>query len=237
MVQSPAMPKSLLVLAPTLAVAVMVAPACRPPARAPTSSVAEFTAPAAPGKEEKWAEPEPKKEEEKPKPAEPPPSPDPTSPPPDGGLGYTFGESKNKAVGICSQRGAWSKKGNTYVCSKPTEGAIFTGKPVLSFCDEKLCAVGVAVVVETGDYEAWKKRWDEMKKILVDLHGPPGVDVTNIDEKCQNEGFSKCLDDGTASAEATWHWKEGHRVSLTMGKKKSGEGPSAIRFAAIVESP
>ena len=212
----------------------LVAPiGCRPPAKPQPADNSAFNSPAPAGQEEKWTVPEPKEE---PKPAEPPPPPEPTSPPPEAALGYTFGLNKQKTISACSQRGDWSKKGESYGCSKPLKEALFPGKPVLSFCDDKLCAVGVAVVVETPTYEAWNTRFEEMKKALVDLHGAPTVETTTVTDACKNDTFVKCMDDGTANTELTWKWKQGHRVSLTMGKKKSGEGPSAIRFVSIVES-
>ena len=41
------------------------------------------------------------------------------------------------------------------------------------------------------------------------------------------------MDDGKASMEASWEWKEGHKVTLKMSKKQSGDGPSAIRYVAV----
>lgn len=192
-----------------------------------------FSAPAPPGEEEKWEEP---KAEAQPK-AEPPPPPVPTSPPPVEELGFAFGKTKTQTMGACTKRGTWSKRDGNYHCSKAPEGAQFPGKPVLSFCGDALCAIGLVVVVDGNDYASWNARFMEMKQALVDKHGPPTVDTQNVGAECQNEEFVKCLDEGKASAEATWSWKEGHRLSLTMSKKKSGEGPSAIRFVSIVGAP
>jgi hypothetical protein len=203
-------------------------PACRRrPAKQP-DAVAEFTQPAPAGQEEKWTEPEPQKA-----PEPPPPPPEPTSPPPEQGLGFTFGLARDQTVRECSHRGSWSKKAGVYYCSRTPDESLFKGKPALSFCDDKLCAVGVAIEVETRDWEAWNARYQEMKKALIELHGPPTVENENVPEECKKDDVVKCLDDGSASAEATWNWKQGHRVSLTMSKKKSGEGPSAIRFVSI----
>lgn len=196
------------------------------------SAVEEFTAPAPPGQEEKWVEPEPKEE---PKPEPPPPPPEPTSPPPEEGLGYKFGQSKTAVMQKCTQRGTWKKQGSSYTCSRPVKGVAFEGKPLLNFCDgDQLCAVGVAIVVEGGDFAAWNARFEELKQALVALHGPPTVEAVNVGDACKNETFLKCLDEGTASAELTWKWKQGHRVSLTMAKKKGDGGPSAIRFVSVV---
>ncbi|MBK9001673.1 MAG: hypothetical protein IPM35_38620 [Myxococcales bacterium] len=209
-----------------------VFPACyRKAKQQEQSAVEEFTAPAPPGQEEKWVAPEPKEE---PKPEPPPPPPEPTSPPPEEGLGYNFGQDKNATMLKCTKRGTWGKRGGAYTCSRPVDGAAIPGKPVLSFCDEKLCAVGVAVVVETPDHAAWSARFEEMKAALVAKHGAPTVDAITVPDTCKNETFVKCLDDGSANAEATWNWKDGHRVTLTMSKKKSDDGPSAIRFVSIV---
>ena len=207
--------------------------ACHPKPPKQKSGADDFTAPAPAGKEEKWTEPE-EDEAPKPKPKPPPPL-EPTSPPPAAGLGFEFGLAKDDAVRKCSKRGTWSKRGGSYTCSRPLEGASFPGKPVLSFCDQdKLCAVGVAIVVEGSDYAAWGARFEEMKQALVALHGPPTVETQNVADTCKNEGFVKCLDGGTASAEVTWKWKTGHRVTLSMKKKKGDDGPSAIRFVSIV---
>ncbi|MBK8999985.1 MAG: hypothetical protein IPM35_30070 [Myxococcales bacterium] len=108
------------------------------------------------------------------------------------------------------------------------------GKPVLSFCDEKLCAVGVAVVVEGADFAAWNAKLEELKAALVALHGAPTVESSNLANTCKNDTLVTCLNDGSATAEVTWKWKQGHRVSLTMSRKTSREGPSAIRFVSIV---
>jgi hypothetical protein len=215
---------------------VVLVSACRPPRAGQSSQVQDFDAPAPPGQEEKWTESEPEAEAKPEKPPEPPPPAAPTSPPPDSGLGFNFGMTKTKAVGVCSQRGTWSKHEGVYNCSKTPEGSFFEGKPVLIFCGDKLCAVGLATVVDAKDYPTWKARYDDMKQVLVGLHGPPTVETTNVDAKCQTDQFVQCMDDGTATVEATWNWKEGHRVSLTMGKKKSGEGPSAIRFTSMETS-
>lgn len=206
-------------------------PACHP--RKPKQqhdSVADFTAPAAPGKEEKWVEPEPESPKPAPKPAPPP---EPTSPAPEEALGFKFGKNKSDASRRCSKLGTWSKRGQSYTCSKAIEGASIPGKPLVSFCDDQLCAVGVAIKVE-GEYDAWSARFEELKQALVALHGPPTVDTLTVPDTCKKEGFVKCLEDGTASAEATWKWKDGHRVTLTMSKKKSAEGPPAIRFVSVV---
>jgi hypothetical protein len=212
---------------------IAMSPACRRRPPQQQNAAAAFTAPAQPGEEEKWTEPEP--EDEPPPPPPPPPPPEPTSPPPEEALGFTFGQSRNQSMRKCSRQGAWGKRDGNYYCSRALDGASVPGKPVLSFCeDDKLCAVGVVVVVDTSDWAAWNARFEELKQALVALHGAPTVDAVNVGEDCKNEGFVKCLDEGTASAEATWKWKQGHRVSLTMSKKKSGEGPSAIRLVSIV---
>jgi len=216
-----------------LLLAAFVFPACRrKPAKAPSAAEA-FTAPPPPGEEEKWTEPEPEKEAP---PPEPPPPPEPTSPPPEHALGFTFGETKTQTMRHCTKRGTWGKKQGNYYCSRAVDGAEFPGKPILSFCgdDPTLCAVGVAIEVDTSDWAAWSARFEEMKQALVTAHGAPTVDTQTVDEACKGDEFVKCLDDGTASLEATWKWKQGHRVSLTMSKKKSGDGPSAIRFVSIV---
>ena len=106
------------------------------------SGLDEFTTPAPPGQEEKWVEPEP---EDTPKPTPPPPPPEPTSAPPTDGLGFTLGHSKNDTMRKCSKRGTWGKRGESYTCSRGVDGAAIDGKPVLSFCGDSLCAVGVAV--------------------------------------------------------------------------------------------
>lgn len=216
------------ILAFFVLLAAQAACARRPPKQ--QSAVEEFTAPAAPGKEEKWVEPEPA-EEKKPEP--PPPPPEPTSPPPEDGLGYKFGATKNESMRKCSKKGTWSKKGGNYGCSRGLESANIEGKPVLSFCDEKLCAVGTAIVVEGTDFAAWNARFEELKAELVKAHGPPTIESLNIGDECKSDKFVSCLDEGKASAEVTWKWKTGHRVSLTMAKKASGEGPSAIRFVSL----
>jgi len=210
---------------------VAATPACRRRPPQQQNAAAAFTAPAPPGEEEKWTEPEPKDEP----PPPPPPPPEPTSPPPEDALGFTFGQTKTEAMRRCSRRGNWSKRDGNYHCSRPLEGVSVSGKPVLSFCNgDELCAVGTVLVVETSDWAAWSARFEELKQALVALHGAPTVDTLNVGDECKNESFLKCLDEGTASAEATWKWKAGHRVSLTMSKKKSGEGPSAIRLVSVV---
>ncbi|MCK6532202.1 MAG: hypothetical protein L6Q84_04445 [Polyangiaceae bacterium] len=194
------------------------------------SSIDDFVAPAPPGKEEKWVEPEP---EDTPKPAPPPAPPEPTSPPPKEGLGFTFGQPVKDSKKLCSKNGTWSKKAERYTCSRAVEGASIPGKPMLSFCGDALCAVGVAVTVEGSEYTAWNARFEELKKALVTLHGPPTVDTQKIPDECKNETFTTCLDSSMAEFEATWVWKTGHKVSLTMRKKKADDGPSAIRFVSI----
>ena len=194
------------------------------------SGLDEFTTPAPPGQEEKWVEPEP---EDTPKPTPPPPPPEPTSAPPTDGLGFTLGHSKNDTMRKCSKGSTWGKRGESYTCSRGVDGAAIDGKPVLSFCGDSLCAVGVAVTVEGSEFAAWNARFDELKKALVALHGPATVDTQKIPDECKNETFTTCLDSGMAEFEATWVWKQGHKVSLTMKKKKTDDGPSAIRFVTI----
>ena len=99
------------------------------------SSIDDFVAPAPPGKEEKWVEPEP---EDTPKPAPPPAPPEPTSPPPKEGLGFTFGQPVKDSKKLCSKNGTWSKKAERYTCSRAVEGASIPGKPMLSFCGDAL---------------------------------------------------------------------------------------------------
>jgi hypothetical protein len=196
------------------------------------SGVEALHTPAEPGQEEKWTEPEPE-EMPKPPPA-PPPPPEPTSPPPTEALGFELGQGKEAAMRRCSKLGTWGKRGASYTCSRALKGASIEAKPLLSFCGEKLCAAGAAITIEAPDFESWNARFTELKAALVALHGAPTVDVVTVPDSCKNDTFVKCLDDGTANLEATWTWKAGHRVSLTMSKKKTDDGPSAIRFVSVV---
>ncbi|MBK7585707.1 MAG: hypothetical protein IPI67_36660 [Myxococcales bacterium] len=85
-------------------------------------------------------------------------------------------------------------------------------------------------------WKSWNDRFVEMKQTLVKQHGPPTVEKQTVSAECQSERFVQCMDDGSASVEATWQWNEGHRVSLTMSRKKSGDGPSAIRYTSVVNA-
>ncbi len=180
-------------------------------------------------------EPEPEPEEEEKKPPPPPPAPKgPTSPAPDNALGFAFGEPHKEVMAACTGSGkTWHKHAPTYSCSSALEGAAFDGEAVLNFCKFRLCGVGMVVVVEGKDYAAWSARYAKMRDTLVEKFGPPTEEQTNVPKDCQNDGFVACMDDGRASVEATWEWKEGHKVSLKMSKKQSGEGPSAIRYVAV----
>lgn len=208
-------------------------PACRRNQHKQQNYADTFAAPPPPGAEEKWVVKEP---EEPPPPAEPPAPPVPTSPPPTVDLGFAFGEPKETTQRACTKNGAWSKKAGVYSCSKSQDAEGFAGKPVFNFCDDKLCAVGLVVVVEEPDWHAWKQRFDEMKQVLVTRHGPPTTESQNVTPDCENESFIHCMSEGSAKVEAIWKWKEGHRVSLVMSKKQSGTGPAAIRYASVVNA-
>lgn len=208
-------------------------PACRPRQRREPVMTPQAPMPTATADKEVAQEPE-EKEPEKPKP-EPPPKPTgPTSPAPTDALGFTFGEEHRAVMGECTGHGkTWHKHAPTYSCSEALEGAAFDGEAVLNFCKFRLCGVGMVVVVDGKGYAAWSERFQKMRQTLEEKFGPPSSEATNVPAECQNDGFVTCMDDGKASMEASWEWKEGHKVTLKMSKKQSGDGPSAIRYVAV----
>lgn len=199
-------------------------PACRRPP--PPSAQPAFTpAPAPRTAEEPEAEPEPAE------PAPPPPA-KPSSPPPAGEAGFRFGLTRKEAMNACSTRAVWRREGTNYACTEALEDPGIAGSPVLSFCDDQLCAIGVAHVPEAGDWASWNQAFEKTREALVARHGAPTATSEQIPDDCKNDQFVQCLDAGRAHKEVSWQWDR-HLVSLRMSKKKSGDGPSAIRFVSI----
>ena len=170
-------------------------------------------------------------------PPAPPPPPKPTSPPPTAEGGFEFGLPRKKAFAACTTKHVWKRHGEHWSCTKPLEDMGFGTSPVLNFCDDVLCGVGMVVTVAESDWESWNKAFSAIRSRLVERHGQPTTSEEQIPPECRNEQFVECLKAGKASAEATWKWDEGHVVSIRMSKKKSGEGPAAIRFVSIRRAP
>jgi hypothetical protein len=205
-------------------------PACRRPP--PMATGAPMPAP-------KSSEPEESEEDEEPEPAPPPPPSPPaklTSPPPTSEAGFPFGISRKDAFSLCTQSATWRRDGTNYACSKVVESPGFEGAPVLSFCNDKLCALGIAVAPEAADYASWDQAFTQMRAALVAKHGEPTATTDNIPDDCKNDQFMQCLTSGKAERELTWTW-DSHVVSLRMSKKKSGDGAPAIRFISRPTAP
>ncbi|MCA9592426.1 MAG: hypothetical protein KC776_03920 [Myxococcales bacterium] len=213
-------------------VVVLSLTACHRQEKKGSSFADTFADPAPPGQEEKWEAPEP--EEAAPAP-EPPPPPTPTSPPPTTALGFTFGATKADTMRACTKKGTWSRSGESYSCSRAPDGSL-SGKPLLAFCGDALCAIGIAVTPKENDWNTWNTQYTALKQSLVEKHGAPTTATDDVAAECQNEEFVTCLKDGKANAEAIWLWKEGHRVSIRMSQKQSSDGPPAIRFVSMVEA-
>lgn len=213
-------------LAPLLFI-VVAFPGCRKAAK-PAEGPQQFSA-----KEEEALWDEPKKKEEPPPPAEPTGPVKPTSPPPDGVGGFKFGQPRKEAQAMCTAaKGKWKKTKQTYTCSKSPEDAGMDGGPVLSFCEEKLCAIGIAFTPDVPGFPAWDEIFTKVKTQLVAKHGEPTVSTDTVTEECKDDKFVVCMEANGVEKEATWQW-DNHTVSLRMSKKKVGDGPPAIRFTSV----
>lgn len=209
-----------------VAVSLLPLGACRrPPPRQP--ALEETAAPIVPPK------PPPEESEEEDKPPPPPPPPKPTSPPPTGDAGFTFGQARKDAYKACTKKATWKRYEEYWSCTKPLEDPGFEGTPVLGFCDDVLCAIGYSLVPEETLFETWNAAYTKIREVLVARHGAPTTQSEQLPDDCKNEGFVECLTSGKARAEASWIWDEGHKVTLSMGPKKSGEGPVAIRVVSV----
>lgn len=187
----------------------------------------------------KASEPEEEEEEADAEPAPPPPPPAPaelSSPAPESEAGFRFGISRKDAFSLCTQSATWRRDGTNYACSKVVESPGFEGAPVLSFCSDKLCAIGIAVVPQAADFATWDQTFTQMRSALVAKHGEPTATTDEIPDDCKNDQFVACLTSGKAARELTWTWNA-HVVSLRMSKKKSGDGAPAIRFISRPTAP
>jgi hypothetical protein len=213
-------------LAPLLFI-VVTFPGCRKAAK-PAEGPQDFSE-----KEEEALWEEPKKKEEPPPPAEPAGPVKPTSPPPDGIGGFKFGQARKEAQAMCTAaKGKWKKTKQTYTCSKAPEDAGLEGAPVLSFCEEKLCAIGIAYTPDVPEFPAWDAIYTKVKDSLVSKHGEPTVNSDTVTEECKNEKFVVCMEVNGVEKEVSWQW-DTHTVSLRMSKKKVGDGPPAIRLTSV----
>ncbi len=212
----------------SLLVLIALLPACR--RRQPPHQAGLEPAPVVTTEPEK-AEPEP--EEPKQEPAAPAPAPAaPTSPPPASEAGFSFGMAKRDAMNRCSVKGVWRRDGQNYACTLAPEDPGFEGSPVVSFCNDVVCAVGIAVTPSATDFATWDQTFGKMQAALVARHGEPTSKNDQIPDDCKNDSFVACLDDGRALRELSWQW-DTHVVTLRMSKRKSGDGPSAIRFVSM----
>lgn len=202
-------------------------PGCRPKQK-PAEGPQQFSA-----AEEEALWEEPKKKEEPPPPEEPKGPPKPTSPAPDGIGGFKFGQVRKEAQAMCTAaKGKWKKTKQTYTCSKSPEEAGIEGSPVLSFCEDKLCAIGIAFTPDVPEFPAWEAIFVKVKDGLVAKHGEPTIANDTVTEECKNEKFVVCMEVNGVEKEATWQW-DNHTVSLRMSKKKVGDGPPAIRLTSV----
>lgn len=168
----------------------------------------------------------------KPPPAPPKPS-APTVPPPTKMAGFNFGQSRADAWQACSKKGTWKRYGEHWLCTKPLVDPGFQGSPVLSFCDDKVCAIGFAIVPDSADYKTWSATFEKIRQILIGRYGAATKSEEQIPDDCKGENFVDCLDAGKARAESLWQWTAGHKVVLRMSQKSSGEGPPAIRLVSL----
>lgn len=207
-------------------------PGCRRQNKNAEAAPTDFT----PQEEEALWE-EPKKEEEKPaEPEAPPAPPKPTSPPPEGIAGFKFGQSKKDAQSACTMKGTWKRAKTNYTCSKAAEDPGLAGAPIVSFCDDKVCAIGIAYTPDVPDFAAWEAAYIKMKDLLVQKHGEPTTNTDTVTDDCKNDKFVVCMESGTAEKEVSWQW-DNHVVTLRMSKKKQGDGPPAIRFVSMPKAP
>jgi hypothetical protein len=154
--------------------------------------------------------PEPEEDEPEPAPPAPPPAP---------------------AMNLCSTKATWRREGTNYACTAVIESPGFDGTPVLSFCNDSLCAIGIAVTPSAPDWQTWDQSFTKMRDALIAKHGQPVTVADQIPDDCKNEKFQQCLEQGKAERELSWTW-DTHVTSLRMSRKKSGEGPAAIRFVS-----
>ncbi len=182
------------------------------------------------------AEVEEDEEPPAPKPAPPPPPAKPTSAPPSAEAGFAFGLSRRDAMNLCSTRGVWRRVGENYSCTKPLEDAGLPGGPVLSFCNDAMCAIGIAYTPEGTDYGVWSEAFSKMREVLVARHGEPTEVEEQVPDECKTERIVECLEAGRASQQLLWRWDD-HVVRLTLSKKRAGEGPAAIRFVSTKVAP
>jgi hypothetical protein len=135
-------------------------------------------------------------------------------------------------MAACTTRAVWRRVGTNYACTEPLEDTGFPGSPVLSFCDDRVCAIGIAVTPPASDFQSWNAAFTQLRAVLVARHGEPTSMDEQIPEECKGDKFVGCLDAGTAKRELTWKW-DVHVVTLRMSKKQSG-GPSAIRYVSML---
>ncbi|MBX3130707.1 MAG: hypothetical protein KF718_28575 [Polyangiaceae bacterium] len=177
-------------------------------------------------------EPEPEAEPAPSKPETPPPPPTPTSPPPDAEAGFAFGLPRREAMNLCTKKFVWRRHGEHHACTKPVQDPGLPGSPVLSFCGDTLCAVGVAHTPTSRAWTAWSEPFEAMRARLIERHGEPTSVTDELAEDCKSERLVECLESKTTKRELIWKW-DSHVIRLTMGLKTSGEGPAAIRFVSM----
>ncbi len=181
-------------------------------------------------------EPEPASEPPKQEKPKPPPVPElskPKAPPPKSLAGFSFGQERKDAWKACSTKGTWKRYGKAWLCTKSLEDPGFEGSPALSFCADKVCAIGFAITPEASDYKTWAEAHDKIKKVFTDRYGAPTKSDDQVPEECKTDTFVDCLTAGKAKTEAQWLWDEGHKIVLRMSKKRQGEGPPAIRLVSM----
>ena len=174
--------------------------------------------------------PEPTKEKKKPPPPKEPAKP--KEPPPKSLAGFSFGQERKEAWKACTTKGTWKRYGKAWLCTKSLEDPGFKGSPALSFCADKVCAIGFAITPEASDYKAWAETHDKIKKVFTERYGAPTKTDEQIPEECKTDKFVECLTEGKAKTEAHWLWDE-HKIVLRMSKKQQGEGPPAIRLVSM----
>jgi hypothetical protein len=86
--------------------------------------------------------------------------------------------------------------------------------------DDTVCALEVSgrPSADAESYEAWLNALAELKRELSDKYGKPTSLKRKWPEPCRGQGLLDCLSKGDTLVRYRWTWKDGHRISLWLGR-------------------
>jgi hypothetical protein len=152
-----------------------------------------------------------------------------TEPPRTAG-GFTLGESSEQSQATCTAAGhQWTAASpSAFFCSGSAAELGVAATLGLAYCENRLCAIEILVQPPSTDGKAWSDPYIALRGGLASKYGRAQLMDSVVPEAC-NQTPVQCLENQSMRVRYEWHWPTGEQVTLTLGKRPTGEGPLGIR--------